>query len=326
MIWPRAPRYQGPERRRTRRWRPRPLRVLASLLAVAAMAYAAAALWLMREERQLIFQAIGALGDDRPPFPYEQIDLPRADGRRQFAWIMRAEPTAHEVWVLYLHGSPSTIASPVNIAHYELMRGLGLNVLAPESRGFAGLDGQPTEAALLEDARAAYAHLQRLAPRSRIVLYGWSLGAAVAVNLAEQVPAAALILEGAPASILESTRRRYPLFPVHLLMQSRFETIAKIDDIQAPLLFLHSPTDAVVGIEEGRRLFAAAQAAKRFVEIDGGHMEAARVSRDRMRQAIEAFLRDALPAAGPSGSARPEPARGRPAGPGSGARRLPSGS
>ena len=299
--------------------------MLAALLAVAALAYAAAALWLMRQERRLIFQAIGTLGDDRPPFAYEQVDLPRADGGRLFAWIMRAEPPARDVWVLYLHGSPSTIASPVNIAHYDLLRGLGLSVLAPEYRGFAGLDGRPTEAALLEDAQAAYAHLERLAPRGRIILYGWSLGAAVAVNLAGHVPAAALILEGAPASILESTRRRYPLFPVHLLMQSRFETIAKIADVQAPLLFLHSPSDAVVSIDDGRRLFAAAAAEKRFVEVDGGHLDAVRVDRDRMRQAIEAFLRDELPPAGTSGRARPGEADPGPQARAPGARALQSG-
>src|ERR671930_108929 len=84
LSW-RTPKYTGPERRKKPRWRPRPLRVLLVLLALAAVGYAAGVLWVMRQETRLVFQAIQTLGDDRPPFPYQQVDLPRPDGARQFA-------------------------------------------------------------------------------------------------------------------------------------------------------------------------------------------------------------------------------------------------
>ena len=85
-------------------------------------------------------------------------------------------------WALYLHGNAATIASNINISHYRQLRRVGLNVLAPEYRGFGGLDGPPTEAALGADARAAYDYLRgtRGIAASRIVIYGWSLGSAVA--------------------------------------------------------------------------------------------------------------------------------------------------
>jgi len=140
-IW-RAPKYTGPDRRKTRRWRPRPLRVLLALLIVAGIGYAVAVLWLITQETRIVFQAGRTLATGRPAFPYGQVDLPRADGARQFAWVMRRGASDDGTWVLFLHGNAATIASKVNIAHYTDLRALGLNVLAPEYRGFGGLEGE----------------------------------------------------------------------------------------------------------------------------------------------------------------------------------------
>ena len=196
-------------------------------------------------------------------------------------------------WVLYLHGNASTIASSVNIAHYRELRQLGLNTFAPEYRGFAGLDGTPTEAALNLDARAAYDYLRNarhVAP-DRIVFFGWSLGSAVAIDLALNVEQAGLILEGAPASQAGLSQRRYPLFPVHLLMRNQFDSQAKIDRIHSPMLFLHGSDDEVVPIAEGRQLFDAARGDKRFVEIHGGgHVNLPDIDPRTFSGAIRRFL------------------------------------
>jgi dipeptidyl aminopeptidase/acylaminoacyl peptidase len=291
MIW-RAPRYSGPERRRQQRWRPRPLRVMLTLLVLAAMGYGAAVLYLVSQETRLVFQAGRTLSVWRPEFPFEQIDVPRADGARQFAWIMEEPGGTDAPWVLFLHGNAATIAAKVNIAHYTQLRRLGLNVMAPEYRGFGGLDGIPTEAGLAADARAAYDYLRtsRKVPPSRLVIYGWSLGSAVAVTLASEVDAAGLILEGAPASLVNIREQQYPFFPVRLLMRNPFESISRIDRVRAPKLFLHSPEDAVIPISEGRRLFAAARGDKTFVEVHGGHVNATTVDTEHFYGAIRSFL------------------------------------
>ena len=300
-MFHRQPKYTGPERRRKPRWRPRPLRVLLLLLWLSVAGYAAAVLWLMTQETRIVVQSIQTLGDARPPFPYEHVELPRQDGARQFAWAMPAGQEADAAWVLYLHGNPSTVASPVNLAHYALLRNMGFSVLAPEYRGFAGLEGEPTERSLLADARAAFDYLRhtRRVPPSRIVFYGWSLGGAVAVDLAGAVPPAALILEGTPASVVDITARKYPLFPIHLLMRNRFETVHRIDRVSCPVLVLPSPQDEIVPIADGKRLYAAAADARRFVEIRGGHTAAAEVDAPHIADAIGRFLIDyrVLPAA-----------------------------
>jgi fermentation-respiration switch protein FrsA (DUF1100 family) len=287
-----AQNYSGPDRRRTPRWRPRPLRVLLILLLLSVLGYAAAVMWLIGQESRLVFQAGSTLATGRPPFPYEQVDVPRDDGAAQFAWAMPAADPAAQVWVLYLHGNATSVASQVNIAHYRLLHNAGLNVLAPEYRGFGGLTGSPTEASLQADARAAYDYLRhtRRVPPHAIVLYGWSLGSAVAVDLASRLPPAAIILEGAPASLIDLTGRRYPFFPLRLFMRSSFDSIRKIGQIPAPVLFLHGAADEVIPVSEGRRLHDAARGAKTFVEVQGGHWSAIERSGPAFEGAIRSFL------------------------------------
>jgi fermentation-respiration switch protein FrsA (DUF1100 family) len=272
------------------RTRNKPARVALALVLLLFLIYAAAITWLVTQETRIVFQAGRPLGEGRPSFAYEQVELPRPDRARQFAWAME-RPDAR-TWVLFLHGNSATIASRVNIARYRELYALGLNVLAPEYRGFGGLAGVPSEMAVAADARVAFDYLTitRHVSPTRIVIYGWSLGSAVAVHLAAQVTAGGVILEGAPASLVALGQQQYPLFPIRLLMRNPFESILRIQRVSAPLLFLHSPEDDIVPIAEGRRLYDAATSPKRFVEVRGGHIYANDVDKAVFYGAIRAFL------------------------------------
>ncbi len=268
-------------------------RVLVVAGICCALAYAGGLVWLVANETRIVFQGGRPLGEARPALPFELIDLPREDGLRQIAFRMpHADADRQRPWVLYLHGNASTIGGRQNVSRAERLRALGLNVLAVEYRGYGGLDGVPTEQAVTTDARAGYEYLRTRihAPPERIVVYGWSLGSAVAINLASTVPEAAVILEGAPASIVAIGQREYPYVPVRLLMRNPFDSILKIDRVRAPILFLHSPEDTVVPIEEGRRLFDAAREPKTFVEVKGGHIDAS----DRDTAVFYGAIRDFL--------------------------------
>ena len=252
-------------------------RVLLAIGMGCIVLYCAAVAWLMWHESAIVFAAPRELGARRPAAPFEQIELPRDDQARQFAWAMRSRADGDtRPWILYLHGNSSTIAHRMNIVHYEHFRALGLNMFAPEYRGFAGLDGVPTERSLDVDARVAYDYVRSTlhVPPERIIIYGWSLGSAVAVDLASHVDESALILEGAPASLVAVGQRLYPFMPIGLVMRNPFESITKIRDVDSPVLFLHSREDEVIPFEEGRRLYDAAQPPKTFVEVRGGHVYA----------------------------------------------------
>jgi pimeloyl-ACP methyl ester carboxylesterase len=246
----------------------------------------------MRQEATVVFQAGSTLPETRPEFPYQQVDIPREDGVRQFGWIVEQPDHQPRPWVVYLHGNASNLASAVNISHYRLLRRVGVNVLAPEYQGFGGLDGDPSEAALQQDAASAYAYLRksRGVPPSQAAIYGWSLGSAIGVDLAAREQVGALVLEGAPASLLDITQRRYPLFPVRLLMRSAFESAHTIKGVTAPVLFLHSVQDQVIPVREGRRLYDATTAEKKFVELRGGHFTVTNTDAGRMAEAIADFL------------------------------------
>src|SRR5262245_20239748 len=158
-------------------------RIAIVILAAAIVLYGGAMAWLVAQETTLIFRASPALGDLRPKIPFEQITIQAPGGPRQVAFVIRGSAgPADRPWVIFLHGNASTIASRLNILHYEQLSRLGVNVFAPEYRGYGGVDGVPTEAGIETDARTAYDYLRRQlhADPRRIVIYGWSLGSAVA--------------------------------------------------------------------------------------------------------------------------------------------------
>ena len=252
-------------------------RLAAVLIAVVLAGYLGAIGYLVSSETSIVFSADAPAGSRRPAAPFEQLTGPRDDGSTQLTWIMRqANGTEHAPWIVFLHGKGAPISTRLNILHYEHLRQLGVNVIAPEYRGYSGTGGVPTEAAVERDGRSAYDYLVRTlhVPSSQIVIFGWSLGSAIAVDLASHVPSAGVILEGAPSSLVDIGRIRYPFIPIRLLMRNPFDSITKIGRVNAPFLFLHSPEDAVVPIIDGRRLFAAAHSPKAFVEVRGGHLYA----------------------------------------------------
>ena len=254
------------------------VRVAVALAALIIIGYLAVIGYLVSNETSIVFHADVAAGSRQPAAPFEQITSRRDDGSTQLTWIMRRTAGADQApWVVFLHGNGATVSSRLNILHYERLRALGVNVIAPEYRGYSGTGGVPTEAGVERDARSGYDYLVEMLhiPSSRIVIFGWSLGSAVAVDLASRVPSAGVILEGAPSSLVDVGRIRYPFIPIRLVMRNPFDSIAKIGGVKAPLLFLHSPEDAVVPIDEGRRLFAAAHDPKEFVQVEGGHVYAA---------------------------------------------------
>jgi len=290
LTW-RTPKYTGPERRKRPRWRPRPFRVLFVLLGLSTAGYVVAVLWLVIQESRIVVEAGSAPVTAPPSLAHEAIAL-GGEPARQIAWIVPATGADAGPWAIYLHGNATNIGSPVNIAHYRLLADLGLRVLAPEYRGFAGQEGPASESSLRQDALTAYRYLReaRGVAAGRIVLYGWSLGAYLAVDLAAREAPGAVVLEAPSASLADLAQQRYPFFPLRLLMRSRFESIRRIGGVQAPLLFLHGREDEVIPISSARELYEAARAEKLFVETRGGHFDALDVEGERIAQALRAFL------------------------------------
>jgi hypothetical protein len=193
------------------------------------------------------------------------------------AWVIRS-PAADTLgrWLLICHGNGGNISEAGRPFHYAALRELGLNLLAFDYRGYGESGGVPSEAGLYRDAQAAWQYLTETerVPANRIVLFGHSLGAAVAVELATRVQPAGLILEGALSSVTERAQELYPFVPVRWIARSRYASVERISGLTLPKLFLHARADEVIPLAHGRRLYEAAPPPKTFVELAGGHGDA----------------------------------------------------
>jgi fermentation-respiration switch protein FrsA (DUF1100 family) len=137
-------------------------------------------------------------------------------------------------------------------------------------RGYGRSEGSPDEAGILADARAARTWLARRTQvkESDIVLFGESLGGAVAVDLAAE-GARGLVVDSTFSSLPDVAAWHFPWLPVGVLLQTRLDSAGKIGKYRGPLLEFHGDRDQTVPIQFGRRLFAAANEPKQFVVMPG---------------------------------------------------------
>lgn len=276
------------------RWRRVGLVALATLAVVYAVGCIAVRFW---ESRLLYFPERG-LGVPLAELgaSAERVEFPSRDGVTLVGWMLPGKPTGSAAaagrWVLVCHGNGGNIADLGRVRYYAALRSLGLGVFAFDYRGYGESGGTPSEKGLYADAEAAYRYLreQRGIPPERIVLFGHSLGSAVAIDLAVRVPAAGLIVEGALTSVVDRAQEIYPWAPVRLFPFSRYGSLAKMGGIRGPKLFLHATADEIIPIAHGRRLYAAAQPPKLFVELQGGHNDAFAVDSARYFESIAQFV------------------------------------
>jgi uncharacterized protein len=222
----------------------------------------------------------------------ERVAFKTDDGVQIVGWVMPAAHSENGFWLMICHGNAGNLSEFGRPAHYAALRDVGLNLLAFDYRGYGESGGTASEQGLYRDADAAYRYLteERGVPASRIILFGHSLGSAVAIDLASRSPAAGLIVEGALTSTVNRGQELYPFMPVRLLARSRFSSIDKVAGIRIPKLFLHATRDEVIPFAHGRRLFQAAAEPKKFVELEGMHSDAFAVDSARYFGSIADFL------------------------------------
>ena len=192
-----------------------------------------------------------------------------ADGTRLHGWF--AEASQPRAVVLYAHGNAGNVTDRQYVLHLLRDR-MNVSVLVFDYRGYGRSAGTPSEEGVLADARAARSWLAaRTNVREKdIVLAGHSLGGGVAVDLAAKDGARGLILESTFSSLPDAAAGHFPLVPVRFLMQTRFDSVAKIPNYRGPLLQTHGGADRIVPYALGRKLFNAANEPKQFVPVPGG--------------------------------------------------------
>ncbi len=298
-------------------------RLVNYLLLILAL-LAVFALWLRWREPSMIYypdRAI-AITPDKLGQRYEDVWLTTADGVRINGWYL---PAAHSLpsspfTLLFLHGNAGNISH--RYEKFDIFRSLGADVFIIDYRGYGRSEGQPNEPGTYLDAQAAYDYLtglvaaspargarsqsaatedpgpraglaattgRALPPRS-IVVYGESLGAAVAVELASKVPVGGLVIEEAFTSVGDVGQKIFPFLPVRWLVRNKYDSLSKIGRVNVPVLIFHSRNDEIFPMRHAERLFAAAREPKTLVELRGGHNDAFLTSAETYREALRKFF------------------------------------
>lgn len=206
-------------------------------------------------------------------------------------WCRRIDAPPDEPVLLFFHGNAGNLSHRADLL-IELATRTPASVFVVGYRGYGRSQGRPSEDGLYLDARAAWKHLteENGVGADRIVIFGKSLGGAVAVDLAMDVAAAGLIVESSFTSIAEMAGAHYPFVP-KFMIRTRMDSVGKITGVSCPKLFVHSRDDRVVPYRLGRALYEAAPEPKRFHEVIGsGHNETWIVGGDAYFEALSEFV------------------------------------
>lgn len=228
------------------------------------------------------------LTPDRFKIPYEDITLTTEDGVRINGWLILK--SGAKCTLLFFHGNAGNISD--RLMKLRSFYEMGVNTFIIDYRGYGRSQGVPTEEGVYKDGRAAFDFLKKRQDVGSlpIVVYGVSLGGAVAIDLAGHRPVEALIIDSSFSSAPAMARVVYPMLPP-IFMSVKFDSIRKIKTLTMPKLFMHSTEDNVVPFRIGQQLYEAATGPKEFVPLTGGHNDAHVECKEKFLGAIEAFLR-----------------------------------
>lgn len=269
-----------------------------SALLIAAGAYGAL-VWILylAQESLLYFPHIPSRTLIATPhsvgLAYETVQLTTQDEVRLHAWYIPARKKAN--WrlvptLLFFHGNAGNISHRLD--SLRLFHDLSLNVLIFDYRGYGQSEGRPSEEGTYLDALAAWRYLteERQVSPQNIVLFGHSLGGAVAAWLAAQVNPGALILESTFTSIPDLAAELYWWLPARKLARLHYPTLEYLQKVRCPVLIVHSPEDEIIPYSHALALFEAAHSPKEFLKLKGDHNRGFLISGEYYMQGLEGFL------------------------------------
>ena len=225
---------------------------------------------------------------------FESVSIGTEDDLRLHAWWIPANPARGVL--LFCHGNAGNISHRLD--SIRQFHELGLSVLIFDYRGYGESEGKPSEAGTYRDVTAVWRYLtgKRGIPPEKVVVFGRSLGGAVAAHLAARVEPGAVVLESAFTSVADMAARLYPWLPVRWLVRIDYPVARDIQAIRAPVLILHSPNDEIIPYDMGRTLYELAHEPKEFIELRGGHNDGWLLSEPDYSSAVDAFLDEHLSA------------------------------
>lgn len=219
---------------------------------------------------------------------YEAVYFQTSDHLRLSGWYVPVEnPRAV---ILFCHGNAGNISD--RLQSIDFFSRLGLSTFIFDYRGFGLSEGRPTERGTYADAEAAWIYLidGKGLRADSIVIYGESLGGAIAAWLARKHTPAALIVQSAFTSVPDLASELYPLYPVRWLSRFEYGTLKYIRTVKSPVMVIHSRDDEIVPYSHGSRLYRDANTPKEFLEIRGDHNAGFVISEREYMSGLDRFV------------------------------------
>ncbi len=201
--------------------------------------------------------------------PYETVHLQPSKGIHVSSWWI-PHPKSKQT-VIFFHGSDGNIAYELPTIHF--LHQLQLNALIVEYPGYEQNGQKPSESGCYLTADAAWdfvTNQQGIDPET-VILFGQSLGSAVATYLAEKTACYGLVLQSGFTSVPNLAELAYPYLPVRWFCHTKMDSLARINNIQCPVLILHSESDEAIPISQARQLYDQATGPKKMVTFHGPH-------------------------------------------------------
>lgn len=268
------------------------------LIAVTAVgAYAVVLVYMYVAQHRLLFlsdypsRALGP-GPDSIGLAYEIVDIVTEDDVRLNGWFIPAQSPRGVI--LFFHGNAGNISHRLD--SLKIFHDLGLSTLIIDYRGYGISEGRVSEAGTYRDAEAAWRYLkeERDVPAEKIVLFGRSLGGAVAAYLASRSRPAAIIVESGFVSVPDMAARLYPWLPVRWLARIGYPTGEYLAAATCPVLIVHSLDDEIIPYQQGEALFERARDPKQFLTLRGDHNGGFLLSGHLYTEGLDGFLSSVL--------------------------------
>jgi fermentation-respiration switch protein FrsA (DUF1100 family) len=246
------------------------MRRIVKILAVVGTSLVAVSGLLWTAQHKLIYFPSHDVGITSAISPdTEDVVFTTDDGLTLSAWWVPATESPNGSTIVVFHGNGGNRTDRAPLA--RALTGRGYGVLLIDYRGYGGNPGSPSETGLLLDARAAVSYLGSRpdVDPDKLVYFGESLGAAVAIAVAQEHPPASLVLRSPFTSLPDVASVHYPYLPTGLLLRDRYPSIETITTLDIPVLVIAGSHDTIVPVAQSREVFDAAPRPKRFVTIEG---------------------------------------------------------
>ncbi|TYQ26794.1 lysophospholipase [Pseudanabaena sp. UWO311] len=268
---------------------------------ILVLAYIGLAIALYLGQSNLVYMPSQELIDTPATIglKFDDVQLTTKDNVNLDSWFVPAKDNDQigKGVILFCHGNGGNIGN--RVSYLPIFKDLGLATFLFDYRGYGKSEGKPSEEGTYNDVETAWQYLtqEKQIPPQKIIIYGESLGGAIASYLAQKISqqdgknsAGGLILASTFTSISDRAAELYPFLPIRFLSRFSYNSIDRLPSIKIPVLIIHSSDDEIIPFHHGDRNFQAANQPKKLVKLRGDHNGGFLDSLETYRKGLKEFI------------------------------------